>query len=820
MTKHIAIRWLLSTACLVTFGCDEGSRPNTPRSATGESKAASRPISRPSAILDQLERTSSTAHTRKPPEDPPAVQPKTRAAVEKVRRPLRRAETPLSVRIELDASRKPPSIDIDSPFRVVLTNTSDRPVSIWSPRTREGYYRISFHFMNSQTGVEHVARKRQIQDVKFWDALGAEMVSGSDVIQIAPHHAVGFQIQFSDFAWGQRAWTGLPDPNSPDRLSVFAEIESAAGASKGGRSIWVGRTRSADVVAALLATRMRTPHQYLWNGFPGKALEIMRADHSWISRQDEDQCTPLHHAARFGYPEVVKWLLEHGADVNAIAYNGFTPLHLAERRDVIALILDKHPDLSIRDRTSNQTPPQKAAANSVEARSEPERREWQAIMDLYAKTAGGNDVLTAVKLGDLARVKALLGKSPELADNFQDQSLLRAAASLGRLEICRYLIDEHHVDVNDFVRGSGYPIIKGALMHPQVVRLLIEKGADLKKRITWQGFGTGMWIVGDDATALHFAAEEGVPETIKLLIDNGVDIFAAAHSPDSRDQDQTALDVAAIFGKVDNAIAILDHPSFQQTGQATRKRLLNKCLVLAAHSIAFSDQGERPKLLEALLKRGADPNASEKGVTAIQAAAQGIWPNNDDNRELKDAVAVLLKHGATLDLYSAVAVGDNERVRRLLVQNPASANARNRDGYPALHLAIAMNYENIAKRLLTTGCDVEIANQAEDVGDQGDTPLHAAAFWGRYAIAEELIARGANVNATSKKKWTPLHDAAATNNTRVARLLLEKGAKYDAQDADGKTPLDLARRRDRGDLAGIEALFSEYQSKNDNRATK
>jgi hypothetical protein len=64
-----------------------------------------------------------------------------------------------------------------------------------------------------------------------------------------------------------------------------------------------------------------------WTSTLDAASKMMIADPKWIFAKDEYSCTPLHHAERFAHTEAVKWLLDHGADVNAIAYNGF-------RRDV------------------------------------------------------------------------------------------------------------------------------------------------------------------------------------------------------------------------------------------------------------------------------------------------------------------------------------------------------------------------------------------------------------------------------------------------------------------------------------------------------
>ena len=77
----------------------------------------------------------------------------------------------------------------------------------------------------------------------------------------------------------------------------------------------------------------QTPHSLLWDSTPEdgqKALKIMMDDPTWVAKRDSDQRTPLHVAARFNHTSVVKWLLENGADVDAQAYNRFTPLHLTK----------------------------------------------------------------------------------------------------------------------------------------------------------------------------------------------------------------------------------------------------------------------------------------------------------------------------------------------------------------------------------------------------------------------------------------------------------------------------------------------------------
>jgi len=705
-------------------------------------------------------------------------------------------------------------------FDVNFVNNSDRPLEICNPDVKEGWSQLSFELTDLATGQRYVIRRRPVSELKRREfTRGPEQQA--ERITIRPDGGFSYQALLSDCQHSDRDWVEIPKTVYRQRFSFKARFESSPSPRQTRNLAWVGKIESPSQTVRVVDWQPQPPHYYLERGLTQKALEILKADSFWTGKRDPESSRTLLQiaATRNGYPEVVKWLVDNGAEVNTAV------LHSAENPVVIALLLAKHPNLE--DSSLGGTVLLQAARAWLAAKRPEERRKWQTIMDMYRRAGAEYDILTAIQLNDFDRVKAVLAKSPQVARQHDPESPLRAAASLGRLEICRYLIERCHVDVNEFQAGYGFPIIKQALASPEIVRLLIAGGADLKTRITWREFRSSIWIVGDNATALHYAAADGVPESVQLLIDNGVDIFATADplfsGLNGRKNDQTALDIASIFGKAENVAAIVHHPKFPRADTRRRKEVLDRCLACRrwyGHSIR--QPVERWRLLQTLLECGADPNAKVDGMTAIQRAAGEIGPDQDtgnpeaspggdaQNDEIRKEIDVLRKHGAAIDLVSAVAIGDEAEVARLLKQNPRSASSRRLDGYPVLHWSVTMNYEGIVKQLLDAGCDVEIRNRSRHTACDG-TALHEAACWGRFSIAKMLLAHGAKVNAISANhQWTPLHEAAYAGDAKVAGLLLRNGANLDAKDDEGNTPLQVCQAKSRRQAVALRAVFREY----------
>ena len=77
--------------------------------------------------------------------------------------------------------------------------------------------------------------------------------------------------------------------------------------------------------------------------------------------------------------------------------------------------------------------------------------------------------------------------------------------------------------------------------------------------------------------------------------------------------------------------------------------------------------------------------------------------------------------------------------------------------------------------------------------DDGFTPLHAAAWMGKYDTAKLLLEEGSDVHLAHKNhQGTALHMAVYYGHYDCVRLLLRWGAKVNVRMSGGATPLFLA----------------------------
>jgi uncharacterized protein len=142
------------------------------------------------------------------------------------------------------------------------------------------------------------------------------------------------------------------------------------------------------------------------------------------------------------------------------------------------------------------------------------------------------------------------------------------------------------------------------------------------------------------------------------------------------------------------------------------------------------------------------------------------------DREEAERLAI----GRELDVFEAAALGKVDRLREVLDEDPALANAWAEDGFQPLGLACFFGHVDAARLLVERGAEVNSSSR----NAMKVMPLHSAAAVQdpavRYEIAKLLLEAGAEPNARQQDEYTPLMAADQHRDQRLRELLVEHGA--------------------------------------------
>lgn len=139
------------------------------------------------------------------------------------------------------------------------------------------------------------------------------------------------------------------------------------------------------------------------------------------------------------------------------------------------------------------------------------------------------------------------------------------------------------------------------------------------------------------------------------------------------------------------------------------------------------------------------------------------------------------------EIHSAASKGDLQRVATLLKGNPRLVFSLDENGESPLHLAAWNGQTAVAKLLLSHRAPVDLKDR------QGDTPLHGAAWNGHIDVTRLLLRNRASVNPKNELGDTPLHWTAQNGHTEVAKLLLANESGVHIKNNAGQAPPEVAR---------------------------
>ncbi|XP_013391608.1 tankyrase-1 isoform X2 [Lingula anatina] len=219
-----------------------------------------------------------------------------------------------------------------------------------------------------------------------------------------------------------------------------------------------------------------------------------------VHAKDKGGLVPLHNACSYGHLEVTELLIQHGACVNVADLWKFTPLHEASAKgkfEIVKLLL-KHGADPVKKNRDGHTPLDLVKEGD------------QDVADILRGDAA---LLEAAKKGNLDRVKKLA--TPDNI-NCRDQqgrnsTPLHLAAGYNNVEVAEFLL-EHGADVNAQDKGGLIPLHNASSYgHVDIAALLIKFSANVNAVDRW-GF-----------TPLHEASQKGRTQLCALLLAHGAD---------------------------------------------------------------------------------------------------------------------------------------------------------------------------------------------------------------------------------------------------------------------------------------------------------
>ncbi len=343
-----------------------------------------------------------------------------------------------------------------------------------------------------------------------------------------------------------------------------------------------------------------------WSGDLDAAKALLKEDPAAAAHWQ-----PIMTAAFVGSKEIVRVLLEHGADPNVISRNNHRhrPLHrvLEHKKTIpkgphhvetVRVLLEHGARVDLRGGHSRMTAPCLAAVGG-EVRFLPVLREY----------IGAWDIFTSVALGEQDRARTLLEGDAGLVDAVDEnrwRPLNYATASragrddadvAARLEAIVALLLERGAGVN-----RPPPALTSAIGNPSMMRMLLDAGAKPDP-----GLISALWNVDYDS--------------VELLLEAGADIRHPA-------VDDTLSELVQ-YGTYNMARFLIDRGADVNGVDDHRGRT-------ALHWAAVRGAGK--EFVSYLLDQGADPAITDQdGATALDIAR---------DRKRKTIVSMLQERGA------------------------------------------------------------------------------------------------------------------------------------------------------------------------------
>lgn len=517
-------------------------------------------------------------------------------------------------------------------------------------------------------------------------------------------------------------------------------------------------------------------------------LDILRVLHKFGAKVNDEYyldtgISPLYVACKRGHLQVVQWLLDNGAAVEAVDEDDVTPFMVAAGQahvQIVKLLASK--GASTETATSSGLSVAYFAAYSGHLALL--RFFLENNMSLADASGNFTNLLDGAVRGNHLVIAKYVLENVNVADEHIDEALM-LAVRFKHLELVELLV-LHDADVEEIDENGLTPLFAVAQSGDvKIAEALIAAGASLTRVSPSTGY-----------TPVHEMAKCGHHELLELVYTLEPEIdFAVTSQFDSL----TPLHLAAANdheGSVRfliNVITARDHDDVEETNVGDAIDVPGPRgqtpLILAAENGSLS-------AVKALVAAGADVNArTGSGLTALIGAAYV--------GEI-EIVRVLCENGADVNiptnagvtpLHAAAEYGHVSLVEYLLEERQASADFT-WSGVSSILAGPVMNgHLTVIFVLVAHGAQFEYSD------GQYLSPLHLAAQYKQLgAVRLLLLATGMDVNAINdnpedgvEMRSTPLMVAAQRGYLDIVQSLCDKGSDVELRNYEGRSALDLAQ---------------------------
>ncbi|MFA9453306.1 MAG: ankyrin repeat domain-containing protein [Candidatus Aminicenantaceae bacterium] len=273
-------------------------------------------------------------------------------------------------------------------------------------------------------------------------------------------------------------------------------------------------------------------HDAAQAGDLAKVRSLLEANPNLLEIKNENEKTPMHFAAESGSVELIGYLLDKGADVNAKNVADETPLHYASgwcHLEAVKLLLERKADVSI---ITNEGDTPLHYLRFVGLREVAELL-LDSGADINARNNAGEAFLgMAVNSGRPQLIDLAFDRGAKIQPG-QGMRMLIDAAVAGNVSLVDRILGNDVEVKAEGEDGARLLYAAAAMGHKQLVEELISKGADIRA-LSPQG-----------GTLLHSAARGDLFELGERLIAEKIDIDAT----DLRGR--TALHISQDWGNAD-----------------------------------------------------------------------------------------------------------------------------------------------------------------------------------------------------------------------------------------------------------------------------